>query len=134
MKAIQFFSLVLYSSVALAQSETTTTTTTTSSGESSKVIVIQDPQNERRHKEQPKVFVENGTDSVQGSPEETIKGAYRTWKAACSEWKNELKRLNSGNLLFSSCGTPKRNEETIHSQKIFTYSSKGTFKIRVANK
>ncbi len=82
----------------------------------------------------PKVFVESGTENLTGSPEAHIKAAYRTWQSACSEWKKELKRLNGSNLMVSSCGTPSRAQETIQSEKYYTYTSKAHYKIRVIGK
>lgn len=82
----------------------------------------------------PKVFVEGGSEELSGSPEGSIRAAYRQWENRCKEWKSELRNMNGNNLMIASCGTPKRASETIQSEPIYTYSSKGTYKIKVVGK
>jgi hypothetical protein len=82
----------------------------------------------------PKVFVESGKEDLSGSPEEGLKPAYRTWESRCKEWKAELKHMNGNNLMIVNCGTPKKSVETIQSEKYYTYSSTGTYKIKVVGK
>lgn len=82
----------------------------------------------------PKVFVEQGSEELAGTPEDRIKVAYRTWEERCKEWKRELRQLNGGNLMIASCGSPSREVETINSEKLYTYKSKGHYKIRVIGK
>ncbi len=99
------------------------------------VIVIQDPKGRgpqfRRERNE---YVESGSDAIQGSPEESIKAAYRTWETACKEWKNEMIRLNGKSLIQASCGAPKRSSENLQSQKFYTYESQARFKVRVGGK
>lgn len=97
--------------------------------ETKDVIVIEQSK-EKKKKEKP-VTVESGSVPLSGSPEENIKAAYRTWEAACREWKNELKALNGKNLMLHHCGRPARREERIQSRGVYTYSSEATYKIRV---
>ena len=99
----------------------------------SQVIVIEKNKG-RLKKDDPKVFVESGTEEIAGSPESNPKAAYRTWNQACQEWKAELQRLNGKNLMVSSCGRPVMNSETFQSEKSYVYRSKGTYKIRVSDK
>ena len=94
-----------------------------------KVIVIQEPREKKS--EAPKVSVESGSDVISGSPEESIKASYRTWQAACREWKNEMNRLNGRRLIQASCGKPKRTEETQQSVKYYTTTSTAMFKVRI---
>lgn len=98
-----------------------------------RTIVIQDPTG-RQHSDAPKVFVEPGTETISGSPEESLKGAYRTWEQACRAWKNEMNRLNGKNLIQASCGSPKKHEEVVQSQRFYTYRSDAKFKVRVIGK
>jgi hypothetical protein len=99
--------------------------------EDSKTILIQ----KGNEKDFPaKVFVESGSDEIMGSPEDGIKPAYRTWDQKCTEWKNQLERLNGKNLLNASCGTPKRTGEKVNSEQIYTYQSTGKYKIKVLGK
>lgn len=100
----------------------------------SKIIVINEGDHRDSKKESERVKVESGTDTIQGEPQEQIKAAYRTWDQACKEWKAELRSLNGSRLLFMSCGAPKREVETIHSQKWFVYSSEAKYKIKVVGK
>lgn len=100
----------------------------------SKVIVINEADHRDSSKKWPRVTVEAGKDSIQGEPQDQMKAAYRTWDQACKEWKSELRSLNGSNLLFISCGAPKREVETIHSQKWFVYRSEASYKIKVVGK
>jgi len=100
----------------------------------SKVIVINEADHRDSKKLIDRVKVESGADTIQGEPQDQIKAAYRTWDQACKEWKAELRSLNASRLLFMSCGAPKREVETIHSQKWFVYSSEAKYKIKVIGK
>ncbi len=100
----------------------------------SKVIVINEADHRNSKKDRERVKVESGTDTIQGEPQDQIKAAYRTWDQACKEWKAELRSLNGARLLFMSCGAPKREVETIQSQKWFVYSSEAKYKIAVVGK
>jgi len=100
----------------------------------SKVIVINEADHRDRGRKFPQVKVESGSDSIQGEPQEQMKAAYRTWDQACKEWKAELRSLNGSNLMFMSCGAPKREVETIQSQKWFVYRSQASYKIKVVGK
>ncbi len=97
-----------------------------------RTIVIQESQDKLL--QAPEVFVESGSDTVSGSPESHIKAAYRTWQTACKEWEAKLKSYNGNNLMMASCGDAQRTEESIQSEKIYTYKSKATYKIRVLGK
>lgn len=95
--------------------------------------VIQDPAGSRKV-DAPKVFVESGSETIVGSPEESLKAAYRTWDNACTHWKNEMKRLNRRNLIQASCGNPKKSEESDSARKFYVYKSDAKFKVRVIGK
>ncbi|MDB5038988.1 MAG: hypothetical protein JWQ35_2516 [Bacteriovoracaceae bacterium] len=82
---------------------------------------------------QPKVFVESGSTELSGSPEEGVKPAYRTWEHRCDEWKANLKKDNGTNLMVAECGAPTRTQESLQSEKWYTYKSKGSYKIRVSS-
>ena len=82
----------------------------------------------------PEVFVETGSEALAGEPDDRLKVAYRSWEQKCQEWKRELKQMNGKNLLVASCGKPKRIEETIQAQKLYTYQSAATYKIKVLGK
>ena len=82
----------------------------------------------------PKVFVESGSDTISGSPESHLKAAYRTWETACQKWKAELRQNNRDNLMIASCGEAERSVETLQSEKVYSYKSKGTYKVRVIGK
>jgi hypothetical protein len=104
---------------------------TTSTGKD-KVIVVQ--KGDEKLLQAPKVFVESGSDDISGSPEDSVKAAYRTWDQKCTEWKSELKRQNGSNLMIASCGTPTRNQDTHLSEKTYSYHSKANYKIKVVGK
>lgn len=101
----------------------------TSSG---KTLVIQETPGKLLHP--PKVFVESGNEEIAGSPEAGIKPAYRQWENRCKEWKSELRHLNGGNLMMVSCGSPKKTSERVQSENYYTYTSTGTYKIKVVGK
>lgn len=103
-----------------------------SKSDDGRTIVIQDAPGKLL--EAPKVFVEAGDEDLAGSPEETMKGAYRTWEARCKEWKSELRQMNGSNLMVATCGKPIRSVEKNQSENVYTYTSKGLYKIKVIGK
>lgn len=102
------------------------------SADKEKVIVVQ--KGDERLLQAPKVFVESGTDEIAGSPEGNLKAAYRTWEQKCEQWKSELRHQNGNQLMIASCGTPTHSHEVLNSDKIYTYRSKATYKIKVVGK
>jgi hypothetical protein len=129
MKWIAIFFALGFGFNSVVADEVTTSKPTDSN---SKVIVVQ--KGDERLLQAPKVFVESGSDEISGSPESNLKVAYRTWEQKCTEFKAELKGQNGANLMVASCGTPTYSSETIQSEKVYTYRSKGTYKIKVVGK
>lgn len=77
------------------------------------------------------VFVESGSDVIMGEPLEHPRAAYRSWKAACDSWKNDLKSMNKRNLMIASCGAPTREEKKVRLDTTFQFQSQATYKIKV---
>ena len=69
-----------------------------------------------------------GEDDVQGDPGLGKQLGYSNWKSACTDWKKEMKELNSGTPIVAlNCGTPILSADGNQ----YTYRSKGTYKLRV---
>lgn len=77
------------------------------------------------------IRVESGSDMIIGDPEESVEAAHRSWKTACKAWKDDLQRLNRGNLMIRSCGQPRRRSEKVQLKTLFTVESKATYKIKL---
>jgi len=72
--------------------------------------------------------VVSGSEEVIGDPEPGRKAGYASWKAACAEWKKELKELNKTNqVLTLNCNSP----EFVQENGNYTYKSQGSYKLRV---
>ncbi|MGZ3795208.1 MAG: hypothetical protein ACXVB1_02520 [Pseudobdellovibrionaceae bacterium] len=78
--------------------------------------------------EENKYEITTGTDVIEGEAAPLLKEARANWKAACTDWKKELKELNKENQVISlSCGTMKCSTTAMET----TCTSEGKNKIRV---
>lgn len=97
-----------------------------------KTIIVEEAPG--RLREAPELVVETGTAKISGTPDDRMKMAMRSWEDRCKEWKMELRSMNGRNLLVADCGSPVRSEEMVQSEKQYTYSSNGSYKIKVLGK
>lgn len=82
----------------------------------------------QKGKEDDKYEITTGTDVIEGEAAPLLKEARANWKAACSDWKKELRELNKENQLISlSCGAMKCSTTAMET----TCASEGKNKIRV---
>ncbi len=75
-----------------------------------------------------KYIISDGSEDIAGDKDVLKKNAEKNWKAACDEWKKELKELNKDSKIISlSCGSMTCAKEGVES----ICKSKATYKIRV---
>jgi hypothetical protein len=73
------------------------------------------------------VGTNDGQADVEGEASATAKDAKKAWKAACADWKKEMKEDNKENKIISlSCGTASCSGEA--GNKVCT--STATYKIK----
>lgn len=77
---------------------------------------------------EPDYRIESGSEEINGDPIAGQEGSYGSWKAACSEWKKDMREMNGKALIALSCGTP---HATRDSSSRVTQSSTGTYKLKV---
>lgn len=83
---------------------------------------------EKGQKADNKFEITEGVDTIEGDAAPLLKEARANWKAACTEWKKELKELNKENQVISmSCGTMKCSTTAMET----TCTSEGKNKIKV---
>lgn len=79
----------------------------------------------------PDYEIVNGSEEILGDPTLGAKKAsYDSWKAACKDWKQEMKELNKDNIISLNCGSPKTSSESAGSD-MYTTRSTGVYKVRV---
>jgi hypothetical protein len=89
---------------------THTSTDDTSGGEDSAVVIQKRKGNLLNERD---FEIISGTTEVIGDPEMGQKASYSSWKAACAEWKKELRETNHENQIISmSCGSPTKQSES----------------------
>lgn len=70
----------------------------------------------------------SGSAEINGDPAPLSKSARDSWKAACAEWKAEVKDLNKENqVLALNCGSPKCSSENSQT----TCVSSGSYQLKV---
>lgn len=79
-------------------------------------------------KTEPDYRIESGTEEISGDPVAGQEESYMTWKAACNEWKKDMREMNGKALIALSCGTPRSVRDK--SSRV-TQSSTGTYKLKV---
>lgn len=73
--------------------------------------------------------ITDGVATISGEPEILDKAARASWKAACADWKKELKELNVGNqVLAMNCSKPSC-ERTGSTETVC--SSKAEYKLKI---
>lgn len=72
----------------------------------------------------------DGSEEVSGDPAMTKSAALRNWKAACAEWKTNVKELNKNAqnaLMALSCGS----SAAVQDGEQWFYRSAGSYKLKV---
>lgn len=72
--------------------------------------------------------IESGTEEINGDPVAGQEESYKSWKAACNEWKKDMREMNGKALIALSCGTPHGSRD---SSSRVTQSSSGSYKLKV---
>ncbi len=79
-------------------------------------------------KAQAQYEITAGTAEVEGDPEILVTAARKSWKAACNDWKKELKELNKENqVLALSCNSMKCAKDE---SSATVCRSEGTYRIK----
>jgi hypothetical protein len=73
--------------------------------------------------------VVSGNEDVVGEPKPSNRESYASWKAACAEWKKEMRELNKENSLLALNCNAASKEKDENGQT--TYKSTGSYKMRV---
>jgi hypothetical protein len=76
----------------------------------------------------PDYRIESGTEAINGDPVAGQDESYKSWKAACNEWKKDMREMNGKALIALSCWTP---HGTRDSTSRVTQSSTGAYKLKV---
>jgi len=126
---IAFFSVV---SLSVFAEDTTKITQKISNedGKDSSVLI----QTTKGAKVSPDYEITSGEEDLAGDPTAGRAEAYKAWKETCAEWKKELKENNKdGQVLLSSCGTPKftKDDSAGVGSGLYVYRSQGKYKLRV---
>jgi len=83
---------------------------------------------ERNRLRDPDFEIVEGKEDIVGDPENLDATARKNWKAACNEWRADMKDLNKANSILSlACGIPVKAKETHN----ITYKSTGSYKMKV---
>jgi hypothetical protein len=73
--------------------------------------------------------VVSGNEDVVGEPKPSNREAYASWKAACAEWKKEMRELNKENSVIAlNCNASTKEKDE---NGLTTHKSSGTYKMRV---
>jgi hypothetical protein len=77
---------------------------------------------------EPDYRIESGEEEISGEPVAGQDESYKSWKAACNDWKKEMREMNGKSLVTLNCGTPHPKRDK--SMRV-TQTSTGSYKLKV---